>query len=203
VYMRGTDAGQTWFYGQDVVHVRRFTDDYTPQEGPVKSTDDATEVKPAKSNAAKSNATEYLIISTEWIEEEALRRIGFQYQLLPSGYFSLDPRITWGDIELLIGATGTFREERLYRKYRGLAGGDLYEEKNVAVPHVDFLHGPKLADLDNKVRASDAKPQQGESRKEETEKEGAARKSVENLNKHKEEEINGDDAYVEVECRRG
>jgi len=134
VYMRGTDAGQTWFYGQDVVHIRRFKDDYTPQDGPIKLD-------------AGSTTQEYLIISTEWIEEEALSRIGFQYQVLPSGYFSLDPRITWGDIELLISATSTFREERLYRKYRSLPGGDLHDTRRVAVPTADFLHGPKLADL--------------------------------------------------------
>jgi hypothetical protein len=91
-----------------------------------------------------SNTEEYLVISTEWIEEEALTRIGFQYQLLPSGYYSLDPRITWGDIELLLGATSTFREERLYRKYRSLPKGDLHESRQIAVPRADFLHGPRL-----------------------------------------------------------
>ncbi|KAF2435936.1 hypothetical protein EJ08DRAFT_295596 [Tothia fuscella] len=132
VYMRGTDAGQTWFYGPDVVHVRRFKDDYTPQEGAMKPEDGITKTQ------------EYLIISTEWIEEEALARIGFQYQLLETGFYSLDPRITWGDIELLLGATSTFREERLYRKYRSLPNGDLYESREIAVPGADFLHGPKL-----------------------------------------------------------
>jgi hypothetical protein len=129
VYMRGTDAGQTWFYGPEVVHIRRFQDDYTPQEGPMKD---------------GSDTEDYLVISTEWIEEEALARIGFQYQVLPSGFYSLDPRITWGDIELLLGATSTFREERLFRKYRTLPKGDLHESRQVVVPHVDFLHGPKL-----------------------------------------------------------
>jgi hypothetical protein len=144
VYMRGTDAGQTWFYGPDLVHIRRFKDDYTPQDGPTKTESDVkcTEPKPAGAKTA-----EYLITNSDWIEEEALQRIGFQYQLLPSGYFSLDPRITWGDIELLIGATSTFREERLYRKHRNLPGGDLHESQCVAVPHADFLHGPKLCDL--------------------------------------------------------
>jgi hypothetical protein len=144
VYMRGTDAGQTWFYGPEVVHVRRFKDDYTPQDGLAKTD---SNVKPTESKSTDTKAVEYLIVSTDWIEEEALQRIGFQYQLLPSGYFSLDPRITWGDIELLTGATSTFREERLYRKYRNLPGGDLHESHHVAVPNADFLHGPKLCDL--------------------------------------------------------
>lgn len=93
---------------------------------------------------ACSDTEDYLVISSEWIEEEALTRIGFQYQLLPSGYYSLDPRITWGDIELLLGATSTFREERLFRKYRSLPKGDLYESRQIVVPNVDFLHGLKL-----------------------------------------------------------
>jgi hypothetical protein len=83
VYMRGTDAGQTWFYGQDVIHVRRFTDDYTPQERVIQTEEDIPEVK------------EYLIIGTEWLEEEALSRHGFKFQLLPSGHYALDPRLTW------------------------------------------------------------------------------------------------------------
>jgi hypothetical protein len=83
VYMRGTDNGQTWFYGGEVIHVRRFNEDYTPQDEPLKVEKGAPEVK------------EYLIIGTEWIEEETLLRHGFQFQLLPSGHYSLDPRLTW------------------------------------------------------------------------------------------------------------
>jgi hypothetical protein len=201
VYMRGTDAGQTWFYGQDVVHVRRFKDDYTPQDGPVKQDTDV------KTDIPKS--AEYLVISTEWIEEEALQRIGFQYQLLPSGYFSLDPRITWGDIELLIGATSTFREERLYRKYRSLPGGDLHESRRVAVPHTDFLHGPKLCDLKPKPKVIEvqkaAEPSiwtQHPNTVPETRHFTPTRlRDVleERVRSGDIEEMNGDDAFVEVE----
>jgi hypothetical protein len=38
---------------------------------------------------------EYLIISGEWVEEEAILRFGFQFEVLPSGHFSLDPRLHW------------------------------------------------------------------------------------------------------------
>lgn len=133
-------SGQTWFYGPTVAHVRRFDESYTPQEGPMKLEND-------------SEDREYLIMSAEWIEEEALQRFGFQFELLPSGHFSLDPRLTWGDLELLVGATSTFREERLYRKYRSLPGGDLHEPRRLAVPESDFLHGPALP-----VRAKVVKP---------------------------------------------
>jgi hypothetical protein len=200
VYMRGTDAGQTWFYGQDVVHVRRFTGDYTPQEDPIAKPSGTKPVhpKPAETEP-KPATTEYLIISTEWIEEEATQRIGFAYQVLPSGYVSLDPRITWGDIRLLIGATSTFREERLYRKYRSLPGGDLCETKSVAVPHGDFLHGPKLSDLSERVVVKEtAGPKVGE-------KEGVVNRGFgeTSAGEKKEEEGNhGDDAYVRVESRR-
>lgn len=37
VYCRGSESGQTWFYGSEVVHVRRFKDDYTPQDGAMKT----------------------------------------------------------------------------------------------------------------------------------------------------------------------
>jgi hypothetical protein len=83
IYMRGTDAGQTWFYGANVVHVRRFTEEYTPQDGTMQAEEGAAEIK------------EYLIVGAEWIEEEALVRHGFQFQLLPSGHYSLDSRLTW------------------------------------------------------------------------------------------------------------
>jgi hypothetical protein len=49
-------------------------------------------------------------------------------------------------MELLVGATSTFREERLYRKYRSLPGGDLHEPRRLAIPDLDFLHGPALPD---------------------------------------------------------
>ncbi|KIW09036.1 uncharacterized protein PV09_00929 [Verruconis gallopava] len=130
VYMRGTDAGQTWFYGPDVIHIRRFAEDYTPQEGPLIDGD------------ASSEAKDYLIISTEWIEEEALQRHGFQYQLLPSGHYSLDSRLTWGDIQLIVAASSTFREERLYRKFRNAEKGDLHDPRKVATPDLDYLNGP-------------------------------------------------------------
>ena len=80
--LKVTDNGQTWFYGADTVHIRRFTDDYTPQDGPLKLQDGG-------------ETREFLIIGTEWMEEEALQRLGFQYKLLPSGHYSLDPRLTW------------------------------------------------------------------------------------------------------------
>ncbi|TID26481.1 hypothetical protein E6O75_ATG00974 [Venturia nashicola] len=140
VYMRGTSSGQTWFYGSSVAHVRRFDESYTPQEGPMKLED-------------SSETPEYLIMSAEWIEEEAIQRFGFQFEVLPSGHYSLDPRLTWGDLELLVGATSTFREERLYRKYRSLPGGDLHEPRRLAVPDFDFLHGPALPVRNNAAKA--------------------------------------------------
>ncbi|KAE9984590.1 hypothetical protein BLS_001965 [Venturia inaequalis] len=140
VYMRGTSSGQTWFYGSSVAHVRRFDESYTPQEGPMKL-EDSTQIP------------EYLIMSAEWIEEEAIQRFGFQFQVLPSGHFSLDPRLTWGDLELLVGATSTFREERLYRKYRSLPGGDLHEPRRLAIPEIDFIHGPSLPNRNKTAKA--------------------------------------------------
>lgn len=100
-----------------------------------------------------SEIPEYLIISVEWIEEEAIQRFGFQSEVLPSGHFSLDPRLTWGDLELLVGATSTFREERLYRKYRSLPGGDLHAPRCLAVPELDFLHGPSLPNRNKTAKA--------------------------------------------------
>jgi hypothetical protein len=91
VYMRGTDAGQTWFYGEVVVHIRRFTDAYTPQDGAIE----------VEKEAEKLGVKEYLIIGSEWIEEEALSRHGFQFQVLPSGHYSLDSRLTWVCIHLI------------------------------------------------------------------------------------------------------
>lgn len=100
-----------------------------------------------------SEIPEYLIMSAEWVEEEAIQRFGFQFEVLPSGHLSLDPRLTWGDLELLVGATSTFREERLYRKYRSLPGGDLHEPRRLAIPGFDFLHGPSLPERNKTAKA--------------------------------------------------
>ena len=77
-----TDAGQTWFYGDAEVHHNYFCPDYIPQRGPVPGGDDGA-------------LPQYLLIGPEWVEEAALKSHGFAYQKLPSGYFSLDPRLTW------------------------------------------------------------------------------------------------------------
>jgi hypothetical protein len=49
-----------------------------------------------------SEIQEYLIMSGEWVEEEAIQRFGFQFEVLPSGHFSLDPRLTWVRILLFL-----------------------------------------------------------------------------------------------------
>ncbi|KAF2401777.1 hypothetical protein EJ06DRAFT_360121 [Trichodelitschia bisporula] len=128
VYMRGNASGQTWFCGALPVHVRRFKEDYTPQD---------TAWDPKKNPGEQA----YLIVGPEWVEEAELQRLGFSYKALPSGHFSLDPRLASHDVLCLVDATAVMREERLYRKYRTLPGGDLFEPSSISVPDVDFLHG--------------------------------------------------------------
>jgi hypothetical protein len=132
LYARGNDMGQTWFHGDRVIHVRRFHDDYTPQH------------QPANNEILANGRKEYLIIGKEWIEEEAILRSGFDCRSLKDSW-ALDPRLTWFDIDILTAATSAFREERLFRKYRNLPGGDLHGQVRVPFPDEDYLQGPELS----------------------------------------------------------
>ena len=76
------DAGQTWFYDDAAVHHNYFRPDYVPQLGPVSEDDDGA-------------LPQYLLIGPEWVEEATLKLNGYAYRKLSSGYFSLDPRLTW------------------------------------------------------------------------------------------------------------
>ena len=131
VYVRGSETGQTWFYGGQVIHVRRFTEDYNPREQAPKTEDIA------------KDGREYLIIGKEWLEEEAINRHGYEHRSMESSW-ALDPRLTWSDIDILVGATSAFREDRLFRKFRALPGGDLPGLPRFAMPSEEYLQGPRV-----------------------------------------------------------
>ncbi|KAF2864937.1 hypothetical protein BDV95DRAFT_268392 [Massariosphaeria phaeospora] len=80
VYMRGCDAGQTWYHGPDPVHVRFLQPDYVPQLGNPRSARDTGS---------------YLLIGSQWIEEDALKVGGYDYRYLPLGFCVLEPDLRY------------------------------------------------------------------------------------------------------------
>jgi hypothetical protein len=49
-------------------------------------------------------------------------------------------------------ASSTFREERLYRKFRSAENGDLFELKHIAVPDGDYVNGPSNIERPSRSR---------------------------------------------------
>lgn len=72
-----TDAGHTYFIGNQPVHVHFFTPDYRPQFTP-----------------SEGRNGDYLLISKDLVEEYALLELGFQFKMSSTGAYALDGRLT-------------------------------------------------------------------------------------------------------------
>lgn len=71
------DAGQTYFIGNQPVHVNFFRPEYKPQFEAARPT----------------VSSEHIIISKDLIEEHALEELGFQYKMTVTGAYALDGRL--------------------------------------------------------------------------------------------------------------
>ena len=108
LYLRGSDAGQTWYRGADPVYMIEFTESYN-----------------GEISHAPTCTGQYLLISKFWVDVEALDRFGFQYAACPSSYFYLDPSLSWESVEALVSFTFYLREVDTFRTFGQLKGPSL------------------------------------------------------------------------------
>jgi hypothetical protein len=73
------EAGQTWYHGPQPIHARFLRPDYIPQLGWDSS----------------ASPDEYLVIGSEWIEQDALHLAGIDYRMMPSGLCVLEADIQY------------------------------------------------------------------------------------------------------------
>lgn len=107
-YLRGSDAGQTWYHGDDPVYIIEFQKGYRM--------DGAISTEP-KRESTSTNAKPYLLVSHQWIDSETLDKFGFKYkECAPHGYY-LDPSLTSRDIQVLNDFTFAMREIEVFRKF--------------------------------------------------------------------------------------
>jgi hypothetical protein len=86
LYARATSFGQTWFLGCQPIHINMFEPgSYVPQMGPSRNRESRSQSPPND---------EHLMIGKEWIDDEALKMSGFQYQIHKSGHVLLSPELT-------------------------------------------------------------------------------------------------------------
>lgn len=106
-YVRGSDAGQTWYHGPEPVYIIEFQAGY-----------DGDFAKPADvSNALQPRERPYLLVSQLWIDAEALDKFGFKYVEGPPSHFFLDPHLSWDTIEVLVNFTYALREVETFKKH--------------------------------------------------------------------------------------
>lgn len=103
-YIRGSNAGQTWYHGDDPIYIVEFTEGYNGEQEAVLFSDQRP----------------YLLVDKLWIEVEALEKFGFRYRESPPSYFFLDPSLTCDDIQVLVDFSFALREIRNF-KDRGLS----------------------------------------------------------------------------------
>ncbi|KAF2733132.1 hypothetical protein EJ04DRAFT_469014 [Polyplosphaeria fusca] len=103
LYMRGSDAGQTYFLGEEPVHVNFFEPSYNPQFTP----------------ATRILANEHLLIPRAYVEEYALQQLGFQYKYMEeTNNFVLDATLNYSDIDAVVNRSFQIREDNFRRLHR-------------------------------------------------------------------------------------
>lgn len=106
-YLRGSDAGQTWYHGAEPIYIIEFQAGYNG-EG-------ATNSDPAA--GSQSHQRPYLLVSQLWVDPEALDRFGFKYTEGSPSHFFLDPTLSWESIEVLVNFTYALREVETFRTH--------------------------------------------------------------------------------------
>lgn len=100
-YLRGSDAGQTWFRGSEPIYVVELQEGYDGEMAQ-SSTDDTSD--------SKTGLNPYLLISKFWVDAEALEKFGFKFLECPPDAFFLDHSLTSEDIQVVVDFTFALRE---------------------------------------------------------------------------------------------
>ena len=80
---KSTEAGQTYFLGNQPVHVNFFKPQYRPQLEPSQN-----------SPSLNASQNEYLIVGRDLVDEYVLEEFGFEFKTTNSGGYALDFRLT-------------------------------------------------------------------------------------------------------------
>ena len=80
---KSTEAGQTYFLGNQLVHVNFFKPQYRPQLEPSQN-----------STSPNTSQNGYLIIGRDLVDEYVLEEFGFKFKMTNSGGYVLDFRLT-------------------------------------------------------------------------------------------------------------
>ncbi|KAF2201249.1 hypothetical protein GQ43DRAFT_480870 [Delitschia confertaspora ATCC 74209] len=108
LYFRMSESGQTYFLGNEPIHINFFKPNYCPQM--------------SGSSPSEPSASEYVVISKELVHEYALMELGFEFKFTDTGAYALDCRLTsQNDIDVLIERSFMIRESHCRRTYRQLA----------------------------------------------------------------------------------
>ncbi|KAF2648471.1 hypothetical protein K491DRAFT_784054 [Lophiostoma macrostomum CBS 122681] len=103
-YIRIAPGGQTYFLGDQPIHVHFFSPEYKPQ---------------LLASSTPSD-TEYVVIAKDLVEEYSLSELGFQFRSTAQGAYALDSRLTLADIEALVERSFAIRETNFRRMHRQL-----------------------------------------------------------------------------------
>lgn len=109
LYLRMSEAGQTYFLGNQPVHVNFFKPQYRPQLEPSQN-----------SPSPNASQNEHLIIGRDLVDEYVLEEFGFEFKTTNSGGYALDFRLTANDVDTLINRSFMMRETGFRRQYRQL-----------------------------------------------------------------------------------
>ncbi|ROW00692.1 hypothetical protein VSDG_03383 [Cytospora chrysosperma] len=129
-YLRGSDAGQTWYHGANPVYIVEFEEGYNGE--------DSYEETPGSTCRGQ-----YLLISKLWVDSEVLDKFGLKHSSCPPTYFYLNPALTWESIETLVNFTFYLREVETFRIF-GQAKDPCFTGGRPPPPPLEFFAHSKL-----------------------------------------------------------
>lgn len=129
-YLRGSDAGQTWYHGANPVYIVEFEEGYNGE--------DSYEETPGSTCRGQ-----YLLISKLWVDSEVLDKFGLKHSSCPPTYFYLNPALTWESIETLVNFTFYLREVETFRIF-GQVKDPCFTGGRPPPPPLEFFAHSKL-----------------------------------------------------------
>lgn len=152
LYLRGSDAGQTWYLGDDPVYIIEFQEGYEM---------DVAAATKTTIGDTPGNSNSYLLVGHLWIETEALDKFGLKYKECAAEGYYLDPSLTSHDIQALVDFSFALREIGVFRKFEATPSslfpcpppaGDEFGNKDAA-PHA-LTHSPHTTPLNDGISGS-------------------------------------------------